>query len=88
MTDIVRELRHKAALKSLSGWGGQTQIAMGKAADEIERLRDALRPFAGCDLGDAHEVDYLVGKPGACARARELISNGQATTLTPKPDAG
>ncbi len=40
MADIVGSLRHKAALKSLSGWGAQSQIAMGQAADEIERLRE------------------------------------------------
>ena len=54
MEDIVERLREKAARKSPNLYVEQQRIET-EAADEIERLREALRPFA--ELGGKYVND-------------------------------
>ena len=39
--DLIAALRHMSALSTLAGYAQSAKVVMGKAADEIERLRAA-----------------------------------------------
>lgn len=79
--ELVSQLRHLAALRTGSGY--QVRPILGSAADEIERLHEALRPFVFGDpiieqllfgaMDDGASVTFTI-KLGDCRRARAAIS--------------
>lgn len=65
MTDIVERLRDPS--KGSPRW----LDTLSEAADEIERLREALRQFADCELHDGNcaSLDVAAKRIRAIARA-------------------
>lgn len=77
---LVSQLRHMAALRTVSGY--HVRPLLGSAADEIERLHEALKPFVFGDplleqllfgaMGDDDSVTFTI-KLGDCRRARAAL---------------
>ena len=57
MTDIVERLRNNAALLKECTGDTPVVVELTEAADEIQRLRDVLKPFAQCYCSPPGECD-------------------------------
>ena len=73
MTDIVPRLREhvRATPARISGVG-----LIAEAANEIERLREALRQFADCELHDGNCASLDVAAKRIRAIARAALREG------------
>ena len=68
MADIVERLREQPTMSVFANIGdmvGRLNHEREEAADEIERLREALRHYVSecdCNGGTYHEDDHITGK--------------------------